>query len=585
MATISGQGVDGETTQRILDFLNRAQTAADIAGKEPQAGPVHDDPRTGYGDQIADYDIGETVARRIIDRRMIYGVNGFTDLAQLSGIPGFGRDKFKDLVFSFGPASYGKWTVLPDSPVYVVHAAVLRTGKVLMYAGTAEVGYPLNSATWNPKTGTYKVQSGTDAYSDDLFCSHHVALADGNLLVNGGAVPGTARGIKATYEFNPSSETWVPKTDMQYARWYPTTVAVPVDKAITMSGYDHTVSIASKVESYDPHGNSHQGDWDTLPAGADRTLEIYPGLHLMPDGKILYTGTRWDGAKGPWVSPGTTALFDLATNTWSPVGDHVVRDRTEGMSVVLPPDNKRVLVIGGRGDRPISVSVSTNTVEMIDFNDATPTWKQVAGMHYSRRNVNAVLLPTGRVLVCAGISGWKWGSPGPSPVYTAEEYDPTANKWVKLAAMKVPRQYHSCSLLLPDARVLNLGSVESVHGAGHDLIKDVEVFSPPYLFRGPRPKITSVDSVVHHGQKFAIGTLKAADIGSVVLVRPMAITHHTDSEQRVIPLKFTKKNSTTLTATAPNGNHPHYNAQRGYYMLFLVSKKDIPSEAKFVQLH
>ena len=81
MATISGQGVDGETTQRILDFLNRAQTAADIAGKEPQAGPVHDDPRTGYGDQIADYDIGETVARRIIDRRLTYGFAGFTDLA------------------------------------------------------------------------------------------------------------------------------------------------------------------------------------------------------------------------------------------------------------------------------------------------------------------------------------------------------------------------------------------------------------------------------------------------------------------------------------------------------------------------
>ncbi len=182
MATISGQGVDGETTQRILDFLNRAQTAADIAGKEPQAGPVHDDPRTGYGDQIADYDIGETVACRIIDRRMTYGAAGFTDLAQLSGIPGFGRDKFKDLVFSFGPAFFGQWTVLPDSPVYVVHAAVLRTGKVLMFAGTAEVGYPLNSATWNPKTGTYKVQSGTDAYSEDLFCSHHVALADGKLL-------------------------------------------------------------------------------------------------------------------------------------------------------------------------------------------------------------------------------------------------------------------------------------------------------------------------------------------------------------------------------------------------------------------
>ena len=585
MATVSGQGVDPETTKRILDFLNGAQTASEIAGDEPQAGPVHDDPRTGYGDQFADYDIGELVARRIIDRRMTFGAVGFIDLAQLSGIRGFGRDKFKDLVYTFGPAFYGRWDVLRDSPVYVVHGAVLRTGRVVMFAGTAEVGYPLNSATWNPKTGTYKVQSGTDAYTEDMFCSHHVALADGKLLVNGGAVPGVARGIKATYEFDPGSEKWVKKSDMSHARWYPTTVAVPVDQAITMSGYDHTGAITDGVESYDPDANSQQGDWDTLPATADRTLEIYPGLHLMPDGKVLYTGTRWDSSKGPWVNPATTALFDLATNKWSPVGDHVVRDRTEGMSVVLPPDNKRVMVIGGRGDNPTSVSVSTNTVEMIDFNDATPSWKQVASMHYSRRNVNAVLLPTGRVLVCAGISGWKWGTPGPSPVLTAEEYDPATDKWVKLAVMKVPRQYHSVSLLLPDARVVNLGSVESMPGAGHSLIKDVEVFSPPYLFRGPRPTITSVNTVVHHGDKFEVGTPQAGEIASVVLVRPMSITHHTDSEQRVIPVKFTKKNSTTLTVTAPNGNHPHYHAQRGYYMLFLVSKKQIPSEAEFVQLH
>ena len=71
MATISGQGVDGETTQRILDFLNRAQTAADIAGKEPQAGPVHDDPRTGYGDQIADqYDgFGRSLSTKMLGER------------------------------------------------------------------------------------------------------------------------------------------------------------------------------------------------------------------------------------------------------------------------------------------------------------------------------------------------------------------------------------------------------------------------------------------------------------------------------------------------------------------------------------
>lgn len=589
MAKITGYSVDPATTRRILDFLNSAQTASEIAGIEPAVGPVYDSPRSGYGDQLEDYDIGELVASRIVARRISYGSTGFTALSQLSNIDGFGRDKFNDLVYSFGPAFYGEWERLPDASVYVVHAGVLRTGKVLMFAGTAEVSYPLESATWNPKPGTYKVQSGADAYSEDLFCSHHVSLADGNVLINGGAHPGHAHGIKATYEFVPSSEKWVKKTDMHHPRWYPTTVAVPVGESITMSGNDAGGSIVDEVEAYDPTANGGQGAWTEKPVSANRSLAIYPGLHLMPDGKIFYTGTRWSGGIGPWVNPSTTALFDLKTSKWSSVGHHVVRDRTEGMSVVLPPDNKRVLVIGGRGDNPTTVSTSTSTVEMIDFNDAKPSWKLVASMHYKRRNVNAVLLPTGRVLVCSGISGWKWGTqnggPGFLPVLTAEEYDPTKNRWAKMAAMSVPRQYHSVSLLLPDARVLNLGGVESTPGAGHGLIKDVEIYSPPYLFRGPRPKITSVAKKVHHGAKFAVQTPKANDIGSVVFVRPTWATHHTDSEQRVIPLKFTKKNASTLNVTAPDDGHPQYGAQRGFYMLFLLNKKDIPSEARFVELH
>ena len=100
MATFTGAGIEPEVQQRILNFLNSAVSAADIAGIEPQEGPVYDDPTKGYGDQVKDYDIGLVVAQRILDKRTTLGPSKFTDLSQLSNIKGLGRDKFDDLVYS-----------------------------------------------------------------------------------------------------------------------------------------------------------------------------------------------------------------------------------------------------------------------------------------------------------------------------------------------------------------------------------------------------------------------------------------------------------------------------------------------------
>lgn len=94
--------VDSIIEKRILDFVNKAKTAVDIAGIEPVKGPVYDDPETGYGDQINDYDIGITVANRIISVRNSLGAAGFTSLDQLYNIPYVGMDKINDLVYSFG---------------------------------------------------------------------------------------------------------------------------------------------------------------------------------------------------------------------------------------------------------------------------------------------------------------------------------------------------------------------------------------------------------------------------------------------------------------------------------------------------
>jgi hypothetical protein len=74
------------------------------------------------------------------------------------------------------------------------------------------------------------------------------------------------------------------------------------------------------------------------------------------------------------------------------------------------------------------------------------------------------------------------------------------------------RGYHSVSLLLPSGKVLV---------AGGDGNSQIEIFSPPYLFRGARPIIASAPGLVQHGQTFSIETRDAESIVKAVLVRPM----------------------------------------------------------------
>jgi septal ring-binding cell division protein DamX len=126
----------------------------------------------------------------------------------------------------------------------------------------------------------------------------------------------------------------------------------------------------------------------------------------------------------------------------------------------------------------------------------------------------------------------------------------------------------------------------------------IEVFSPPYLFNpdgsvAARPTITTIDGVapttttaptVHHGSTFVIDTPEASDVTKVTLVRPMAVTHQTDTEQRVLQCAFAQSGADTIAAVAPNGIHPQAIAPRGHYMLFIMNGSGVPSEGKFIHL-
>jgi len=184
-----------------------------------------------------------------------------------------------------------------------------------------------------------------------------------------------------------------------------------------------------------------------------------------------------------------------------------------------------------------------------------------------RRQCNAVLLPDGMAFVSGGIS--RVNSP-------CTLFNPETNVWSPMDELPSIRGYHSVSILLPSGKVLV---------AGGDGNPRIEVFNPPYLFRGSRPQISSSPGDIRYRHKFMIESPNASDIDRVTLVRPMAVTHQTDTEQRVIELPFKRLGHNKVRAEAPDGAYPHSLAPQGYYMLFVLDGNGTPSPARWIYLH
>src|SRR5439155_23894992 len=124
------------------------------------------------------------------------------------------------------------------------------------------------------------------------------------------------------------------------------------------------------------------------------------------------------------------------------------------------------------------------------------------------------LLPDGTILIVGGHRDP--GRFGPNnPVLEAELYDPGADTWTTLAPMVHPRGYHSVAILLPDGRVLTAGGPD-----GFTNQHNMELFSPPYLFAGPRPRVTGGSASVAGGRTIDVDTADGGAVADGVLLRP-----------------------------------------------------------------
>jgi hypothetical protein len=223
------------------------------------------------------------------------------------------------------------------------------------------------------------------------------------------------------------------------------------------------------------------------------------------------------------------------------------------------------------------------TVESIDLTSPAPgtNWATPAlTMNFARANVNAVLLPDGNIFIVGGQRAGKWNFTDPDPVLEGEIFDPVTETFTPTAPMQFPRQYHSVAVLLPDGRVLCAGGVDPTHPVERDQ-RQMEVFSPPYLDMGPRPAIASAPASVSYGATITVDTPDAADIASVVLIRPNSVTHHTDAGHRLIRIPIAGTTASGIDVQLPATATI---APPGHYMLFLVNGMGVPSEAVFLHI-
>lgn len=484
----------------------------------------------------------------------------------------------------------GRWDVLPtQNPVRSMHSVVLNNGKVLLIAGSGnsqenfDAG-TFTSAVYNPADGSYKVIPTPK----DMFCSGHIQLQDGRVLVLSGnkafpAADGSHgyEGYKDSYIFDPVTETYSRTNDLNDGHWYPSATELGNGDVISFGGLreDSTGSVTAEYWS------DAQQKWLALWQ-VNQTWSywgLYPSMILMQDGRLFYSGSHVFGNNIPGTG---SAIYDYGANTITQVPGLQSKDeRDQSASVLLPPaQDQKVLTIGGGN---IDSNPDGNRLtDVIDLKDANPSY--VAGPpipqgtvdlgngpvaetgNQGKMYVSAVLLPDGNVLETGGALHNR-----ANPVYEASIYDPTANTFDPVAADPEARGYHSSAFLLPDGRVMATGDNPGNGTWNHN----VSIYTPPYLLKSTRPTITSViDTEWNYGDTQRITVDRP--IAKAELIRPAAVTHSSDPNQRFVDLPLSVDgNNVDLNVTSnPNVAPP------GWYMLFAVDANGVPSVAKWVHL-
>ncbi|HEY5286065.1 MAG TPA: fibronectin type III domain-containing protein [Solirubrobacteraceae bacterium] len=449
-----------------------------------------------------------------------------------------------------GPASEGELTALASWPFVAIHLIQLANGNVLAFDGWQQ---PEPTYVWNPTTQAF---TSTNA-PDSIFCSGMAQLPNGEVMTVGGYGGLTTGkiGIVDTAIFNPATGSWSRVADMHTPRWYPDVTELANGDYVAISGNSTNANTwANTPEVYDPTTNT----WTELTKVSTSQIkeEEYPFSYLLPNGEVFTIGPSED----------LSFELNVANQTWTQVGGS--SGITNGSSVMYRPG--KILYSGG-APSVINTTNSVANTAVIDLTAATPKWQQIAPMHNNRVYHTLTMLANGEVLAVGG-EATSDQEVVTSGVLPTEIWNPATEKWTAAAPIAAARNYHSTAMLMANGKVLVAGGGHP-NGLGDPGEFSSQIYSPPYLFDGPQPTITSAPAASTYNTSITVTTPNAASIGSVNLVSLGTDTHQSDMAQHFVPLSFTAGSGSLTVQTPANSALAPY----GNYMLFIVDKNGVPS--------
>ncbi|MEU8920944.1 kelch motif-containing protein [Kitasatospora sp. NPDC048545] len=484
-------------------------------------------------------------------------------------------------------ARYGHWQTLTLPAAFrvnAVHATLLRTGKVLIVAGSGNDEKQFDAGTfksllWDPAQNSYKLVP-TPA---DMFCGGHTSLPDGRVLVAGGTqryekLAGAvkkAAGVMQVRNESPEHDRTLPKGTVFVApngREYATTVQVTVPAATKSGSGQQTVVTAGRqhvfveavgtgpdyvvpspaqyrikglggADAHDLYGQSdkltldkqeYQGIRSAFEFNPDTELyepvtdmahaRWYPTLTGLGDGRVVTVSGLDD--TGEILDGNSNEVYDPKGKTWTKAPDRYFPTYP---AIFLTASGKLFYSGSNGGYGPAEKGRVPGVWDLSDNG-----FQPVPGLRDPEltETSSAVLLPPAQAQKVMVLGG---GGVGESPLSTARtdiaDLSVAAPSFAPGPDLPAGGTRYLNSVILPDDTVLTTGGSSGYRGRGESDLLKAQVYHPD-----SNSFTTAAEPGVgrdYHSEALLLPDGRVAVLGSNPLFADKAETQPGGFEQRI----------------------------------------------------